>query len=97
MFRRAVESSGVRVTLTVDGRAIEARAGDTVAAALLAAGIVTFRTTPVSGAARGPLCLMGVCFECLVAIDGAGSRQACLTPVSDGMTVETQRGRRVVT
>ncbi len=97
MFRRAVESSAGRVTLTVDGRAIEAREGDTVAAALLAAGILEFRTTPVSGAPRGPLCLMGVCFECLITIDGAGSRQACLTPVSDGMAVETQRGRRVLT
>ena len=94
MFRRAVDSSAARVTLTVDGRPVEAREGDTVAAALLAAGIVTFRETPVSGAPRGPLCLMGVCFECLVTIDGAGSRQACLTLVSDGMAVETQRGRR---
>ena len=97
MFRRTVESASARVTLTVDGRAIEARQGDTVAAALLAAGIVAFRQTPVSGASRGPLCHMGVCFECLVAIDGAGSRQACLTPVSEGMAVETQRGRRVLT
>ena len=97
MFRRAVESPAPHVTLTVDGRPVEAREGDTVAAALLAAGIVTFRETPVSGAPRGPLCLMGVCFECLVAIDGAGSRQACLTLVSDGMAVETQRGRRVLT
>ena len=96
MFRRAIESSAARVTLTVDGRSIEAREGDTVAAALLAAGVVVFRETPVSGAPRGPLCLMGICFECLVTIDGAGSRQACLTLVSDGMAVETQRGRRVL-
>jgi predicted molibdopterin-dependent oxidoreductase YjgC len=96
MFRRSVESPAARVTLTVDGRSIEARAGDTVAAALLAAGIVEFRTTPVSGAPRGPLCLMGVCFECLVTINGAGSRQACLTFVADGMTVETQHGRRTL-
>jgi sarcosine oxidase subunit alpha len=85
------------VTLTVDGRSIEAREGDTVAAALLSAGILEFRTTPVTGAPRGPFCLMGVCFECLVAIDGAGSRQACMTLVSDGMAIETQRGRRVLT
>ena len=96
MFRRTVEPDAARVTLTVDGRSIEARQGDTVAAALLAAGVVQFRTTPVSEAPRGPLCLMGVCFECLVTIDGAGSRQACLTLVADGMTVETQHGRRVL-
>jgi predicted molibdopterin-dependent oxidoreductase YjgC len=40
--------------------------------------------------------MMGVCFECLVAIDGVGSRQACLVPVRDGMRIETQRGRRPV-
>ena len=80
--------------MTVDGGAIEAREGDTVAAALLAAGIVQFRTTPVSGTPRGPLCMMGVCFECLVTIDGVGSRQACLTLVRPGMKIETQRGRR---
>ena len=38
--------------------------------------------------------MMGVCFECLVAIDGVGSRQACLTRVRDGMAIETQQGKR---
>jgi sarcosine oxidase subunit alpha len=37
---------------------------------------------------------MGVCFDCLVTIDGVGSRQACLVPVHDGMTVESQQGKR---
>ena len=55
---------------------IRARAGDTVAAALLAAGVDHCRTTPVTGAPRAPYCLMGVCFDCLVTIDGVGSRQA---------------------
>ena len=60
-------------------------AGDTVAAALLAAGIDHCRTTPVTGAPRAPYCLMGVCFDCLVTIDGVGNRQACLVPVREGM------------
>jgi D-hydroxyproline dehydrogenase subunit gamma len=93
MFRRLVESKAA-VALTVDGKPISARAGDTVAAALLAAGIDHTRTTPVSGAPRAPYCMMGVCFECLMSIDGVGSRQACLVPVRDGMQVETQRGKR---
>jgi len=93
MFRRLSEAEAP-VAITVDGRPIRARTGDTVAAALLAAGIDRCRTTPVSGAPRAPYCLMGVCFECLVAIDGVGSRQACLVPVRDGMVVETQHGRR---
>ena len=37
---------------------------------------------------------MGVCFDCLVTVDGVGSRQGCLIPVRDGMKVETQLGRR---
>ena len=81
---------------TVDGKAAQARAGDTVAAALLAAGIEHCRTTPVSGAPRAPYCMMGVCFECLVVIDGVGNRQGCLVPVREGMRVETQTGARAI-
>ena len=93
MFKRLVERSAP-VAITVDCKSISARAGDTVAAALLAAGIDHCRTTPVSGAPRAPYCLMGVCFDCLVTVDGVGSRQACLVPVRHGMTVETQQGKR---
>ena len=93
MFRR-LDDKGATLILKVDGREIRAREGDTVAAALLAAGIKHIRTTPVSGTPRAPYCLMGVCFDCLVTIDGVGSRQACLIPVRDGMTVETQDGKR---
>ena len=94
MFRRLPEARGEAVRLTVDGQPVEARAGDTVAAALLAAGIDTCRTTPVSGAPRAPYCMMGVCFDCLVAIDGVGNRQGCLVRVAEGMAIETQRGKR---
>jgi predicted molibdopterin-dependent oxidoreductase YjgC len=94
MFRRIAESETSSVTLTIDGRPIEARSGDSVAAALLANGALVCRKTPVSGAPRAPFCMMGVCFECLVIINGVGSRQACLTPVCEGMHVETQAGKR---
>jgi sarcosine oxidase subunit alpha len=93
MFKR-LGDTGATLTLSVDGKSIRARTGDTVAAAMLAAGIERSRTTPVTGAPRAPYCLMGVCFECLVTIDGVGSRQACLVPVRDGMRVETQIGKR---
>jgi len=93
MFKRLADA-GTAVALTVDGKSVQARTGDTVAAALLAAGIDRCRTTPVTGAPRLPYCLMGVCFDCLVTIDGVGSRQACLVPVQQGMKVETQQGRR---
>lgn len=92
MFARPPDASSV--TIHVDGAPVTARPGDSVAAALIAAGIVATRTTPVSDSPRGPYCMMGVCFECLMVIDGVASRQACLTPVRDGMRVERQRGAR---
>ena len=82
------------MTVEIDGKVVCARAGDTVAAAMLAAGIDHCRTTPVSDAPRAPYCLMGVCFECLVTVDGIGNRQGCLVPVRDGMQIETQQGKR---
>lgn len=68
--------------------------GRSVAAALLAAGIDRFRATPVSGAPRAPYCMMGVCFECLVEIDGVPSRQSCMVAVHDGMRIHSQEGAR---
>lgn len=68
--------------------------GRSVAAALLAAGIDRFRATPVSGAPRAPYCMMGVCFECLVEIDGVPSRQSCMVAVRDGMRIHSQEGAR---
>jgi len=96
MFQRLPDPQAETVTLTVDGRAVEARARDSVAAALFAAGLERCRTTPDSGAPRAPYCMMGVCFECLVTIDGVGNRQACVVRVREGMRVETQRGKREV-
>jgi len=94
MFRRLPEIEETNLTITVDGKPVTARAGDTVAAAMLAAGLLQCRTTPVSGAPRAPWCLMGVCFECLVTIDGVGNRQGCLVRVLPGMTIERTQGRR---
>lgn len=93
MFKRLdTTAGGDAVPFIFDGREIEARSGDSVAAALLAAGIVDLRDTPVSGAPRGPYCMMGVCFDCLVEIDGLANCQACMTPVASGMVVRRQAG-----
>lgn len=88
MFLR-LHRGGTPVTVSIDGRAVEAQAGDSVAAALLAAGVSTFRRTAKSGAARGAYCGMGVCFECLVTVDGIPNQQACLIPVAAGMAIIT--------
>jgi D-hydroxyproline dehydrogenase subunit gamma len=94
MFRRLRQPDRGTVRLLVDGRPITAQPGDSVAAALLSAGLLSCRHSAVSGAPRAPYCMMGVCFECLVSIDGVGSRQACLARVRDGMRIDTQRGKR---
>jgi D-hydroxyproline dehydrogenase subunit gamma len=94
MFARLPETRVKTVSLTIEGKRVEARPGDTVAAAMLAVGFEHCRTTPISGAPRAPYCMMGVCFECLVTIDGVGNRQGCLVAVREGMRVELQRGKR---
>jgi predicted molibdopterin-dependent oxidoreductase YjgC len=92
MFARLPESSAEEIGVTIDGVAFVARAGDSVAAALLAAGRLASRRTPVSGAARGPFCLMGACFDCLVTIDGVPNQQGCMVAVAAGMRIATQHG-----
>ena len=95
MFRRLPDTAGA-IELDFEGTTIEARAGDTVAAALLANGVLAFRTTPVSGAPRGPWCLIGNCHECLVEIDGEPNRQACMVEVRASMRVRRQRRARAI-
>jgi NADPH-dependent 2,4-dienoyl-CoA reductase/sulfur reductase-like enzyme len=79
------------IELRVDGRPVAVAPGTTVAAALWHAGIVAFRTS-VSGEPRGPVCGMGICFECRVTIDGVAHRRACLVICAPGMVVETAAG-----
>ncbi len=81
-------------TLMFETQEVSFCAGETVAAALLAAGVASFRDEPVRGAPRAPYCMMGICFECLVEIDGNQNRQACLTDARAGMSVRRQRGAR---
>jgi predicted molibdopterin-dependent oxidoreductase YjgC len=92
MFRRR-HPGGARLTIFLDGEPVAAVAGETVAAALLAHGLDHGRATPVSGSPRAPYCMMGVCFECLMEIDGAANRQACMVPATEGMRVRRQRGK----
>ena len=84
-----VLTAGRAVEISFDSRSVPALEGETVAAALSASGILGLRTTR-SGQRRGVFCGMGICFECLVRIDGRPNQRACLTKVRGGMTVETQ-------
>ena len=96
MFKRSDDDARAPVEIFVDGVSVRARKGDTVSAALLASGLDARRATAVSGAPRLPYCMMGVCFDCLVTIDGVGNRQGCLVPVSPGMKIEVQKGKREI-
>jgi predicted molibdopterin-dependent oxidoreductase YjgC len=94
MFKRLPDIAGATVAITIDGTPFSARAGDSVAAALLLAGRAACGTTAATGQKRAPYCLMGVCFECLVSIDGQAARQACLVLVREGMRVETDAAKQ---
>ena len=94
MFRKLHDPGPQAVTIFIDGRPVAAELGESVAAVLLRQPEGWSRTTPVSQSPRAPYCMMGVCFECLVEIDGQGSVQSCLTPVANGMRIARQQGRR---
>jgi len=72
----------------VDGEPVSAYPGESLAAALVAAGRRATRRT-ASGALRGPYCNMGVCFECVVTVDGTPGTRSCVVPVRAGMRVAT--------
>jgi predicted molibdopterin-dependent oxidoreductase YjgC len=82
---------GARLSLTLDGRTVNAYEGETVAAVLLAEGHIATRKTR-SGSPRGVYCGMGVCFDCLVVVDGVPNTRACVTWVREGMDVARQDG-----
>jgi predicted molibdopterin-dependent oxidoreductase YjgC len=75
-----------------DGETMPFRPGQSVGAALTAAGIRSWRTTRFGGRPRGLFCGIGVCFDCLVVVDGRPNERACLVVAERGMVVETQEG-----
>ena len=93
-WRRLTGAGRKPVNLVFEETTIQANPGDSVAAAILAAGHASTRTTPVSGRRRGPYCMMGICFECLLEIDGIPNRQGCMVTAEDGMTVRRMAGAR---
>ena len=92
MFKRLQDDVRKPLTVTINGQTVQVNDGDSVAAAVLVHGLRFTRTTAVSGAPRAPFCLMGVCFECLMVIDGKPNQRACMETVREGMRIETQQG-----
>lgn len=86
MFKYDIKNKQQMVTITLDSQTLSIPAGMTVAAALLSIGEIIFRISPSSKKPCSPHCLMGVCYECLMEIDGI-RRQACMTKVEDGMVI----------
>jgi predicted molibdopterin-dependent oxidoreductase YjgC len=82
---------GMPVKLSLDGRPVTAYEGESVAGMLLAEGHVATRTTQAEEP-RGVYCGMGVCFDCLVVVDGVPNTRACVTWVREGMVVSRQDG-----
>ncbi|HEY8309308.1 MAG: 2Fe-2S iron-sulfur cluster-binding protein [Gemmatimonadota bacterium] len=84
----AINGAAAELNIVVDDQRIRVAAGTTVAAALFNLGTAAFRRS-VSGEPRGPVCGMGVCFECRVTIDSRPHQRACLIAVADGMHIRT--------
>jgi len=80
------------VRIQVDGKTILAREGETIIAALLAAGIRVNRYTQKRHEPRGIFCGIGQCTDCVMVVNGIPNVKTCVTPVADGMVIETQHG-----
>jgi len=81
---------GAAFEITIDGEPVIAYPGETLATVLLATGQRRFRATSNSGASRGLYCGMGICFDCLVILDGCPNVRACVTPAHPGAQVKRQ-------
>lgn len=92
MFQAAVPPGDTLVTIYYEGKPIRVPQGITVAAAVLQHGPGDTRVTARKHDRRGPYCLMGVCYECLMEIDGVANQQGCCIPVREGMRVTRQIG-----
>lgn len=84
---------GDKVKIIVDGKEMEALAGETIAAALLANDIHVFRYTARYREPRGVFCGIGQCTDCKMTVNGVPNVKTCITPVTEGMVIETQQGR----
>jgi predicted molibdopterin-dependent oxidoreductase YjgC len=83
---------GRKVLVTVDGEPLEAFEGEMIAAALMAAGKDVFRLTKRFHRSRQLFCGIGRCTDCVMVVDGVPNVRTCVTPVREGMVIETQEG-----
>ena len=86
------ETAEKTVTIILDGLPRKVPADISVAAAVLGTGKTHTRISPVTGDPRSPFCMMGICYECLMEIDGQRDQQSCQTMVKEGMKINLQLG-----
>ena len=97
MFRRIEKTDSDTVSVTIEGRQYQVPDGISVAAAVLLCGQKKVRNTPISKSPRLPYCMMGICFDCLMHIDGVPNQQACQVDVRDNMIIACQQGAAELT
>ena len=85
---------GKEVKITVNGKNVKAIEGEPIASAVIAAGIMTFRKTIKREDPRGYFCGIGRCTDCMMIVNGIRNVRTCITPVKEGMKIETQIGLR---
>ena len=90
MFKLISAPQAGSVTIYIDEQPCQMPTGISVAAAVLLKNALPSRTTPISGAPRAPFCMMGVCFDCLMEIDGRPNQRACQIVVAEGMRISKQ-------
>src|ERR1051325_1235047 len=96
MFRPRPDAPTGSIEVEVEGRRGGVPAGASAAAPALLPGLDSPRDTPVTGSARTPYCMMGVCCDCLAEIDGVPNRQSCMVTARPGMRIRRQRGSREI-
>ena len=87
-----VPQKGKMVRFTMDGKEIEGYEGEPIASALKAAGLMVHRYTQKEHKPRGIFCAIGRCTDCVMIVDGVPNIRTCITPLRDGMKVQTQYG-----
>lgn len=86
------QQKGKLVTFTYDGKELQGYEGEPIAAALKAAGVMVHRYTKKEHKPRGIFCAIGRCTDCVMVVDGKPNVRTCMTPLEEGMKVQTQYG-----
>ena len=87
-----VPKKGGLVTFIFDGREMQGYEGEPIAMALRAMGILKHRETAKLHKPRGIFCAIGRCTDCVMVVDGVPNTRTCVTPLREGMMVQTQYG-----